>query len=272
MGTLFDLAHCRIQVELAQRMWAVREAHAVYRPRFPQKDPFYRIFNEHFQHYTHIHEERFAAKSGHLRPIIAKSVEEFLDCGLLHGGFARIRCPSCHQEHLLAFSCQTRNFCPSCQSKRGALLAEKLSSDVFYDVPHRHIVFTIPKVLRGIFERERKLLGILSKSAFDATAKVLAQITIDKDARCGFVSSIQTFGSYAANFHPHIHAIVTAGVFSEDGHFIRMREFPTAAIEEVFRKLLLTRLPSGTETVRVIHGVTSELGAFWVFRSCKTPH
>ncbi len=102
------------------------------------------IFNEYFEHYTHIHEERFAAKSGHLRPIVSKSVEEFLDCGLLHGGFARIRCPSCHQEHLLAFSCQTRNFCPSCQSKRGALLAEKLSHEVFYDVPHRHIVFTIP--------------------------------------------------------------------------------------------------------------------------------
>ncbi len=61
-------------------------------------------------------------------------------------------------------------------------------------------------------------------------------------ARCGFVSSKQTFGSFAANFHPHIHAIVTAGVFSKDGDFARIGEFPTLVIEEVFRKLVLERL------------------------------
>lgn len=63
---------------------------------------------------------------------ISKSVEEFLDCGLLHGGFCRIRYPSCQREQLLAFSCQTRNFCPSCP-KRGALFAEKLSEKILLD-------------------------------------------------------------------------------------------------------------------------------------------
>jgi hypothetical protein len=35
--------------------------------------------------------------------------------------------PLLPREYLLAFSCRTRNLCPSCQAKRAALLAEKLS-------------------------------------------------------------------------------------------------------------------------------------------------
>ena len=45
------------------------------------------------------------------------------------GGTPRLRCPACKCEHLLAFFCQTRNFCPSCQAKRAALFAEKLECE-----------------------------------------------------------------------------------------------------------------------------------------------
>ncbi|WP_234981209.1 transposase zinc-binding domain-containing protein [Desulfopila aestuarii] len=39
---------------------------------------------------------------------------KYLECGDLHEGFARIRCPDCHHEYLLAFSCRGRWFYPSC--------------------------------------------------------------------------------------------------------------------------------------------------------------
>jgi len=32
-------------------------------------------------------------------------------------------------------------------------------------VPHRHWTFSIPRVLRGLIERDRKLLGLLSQTA-----------------------------------------------------------------------------------------------------------
>jgi len=41
-------------------------------------------------------------------------VLRYLDCGLFENGFARIRCPECAEEYLLAFSCKTRELCPSC--------------------------------------------------------------------------------------------------------------------------------------------------------------
>jgi hypothetical protein len=79
----------------------------------------------------------------------------------------------CGKEHLLAFSCRTRNFCSSCQAKRSVLFAEKVAAEILAPVPHRHWTFSIPRVLRGLFERERSLLGLLSQTARLATASRL---------------------------------------------------------------------------------------------------
>jgi hypothetical protein len=64
---------------------------------------------------------RFAAKTSSLdssqarsrRGFVDKQVRRYLDCGLFENGFARIRCPECSEEYLLAFSCKTRELCPS---------------------------------------------------------------------------------------------------------------------------------------------------------------
>ena len=62
-----------------------------------------------------------------------------------------------------------------------------------------------------------------------------------KQALPGMVSSIQSFGSFA-NFHPHIHALVTDGLVERGGQFHLLRAFDTKAIEQHFRKLVLDRL------------------------------
>jgi hypothetical protein len=98
--------------------WVISESAPQYRPRHPEQTAVYQLFENHFDSYVRCYEERFEACSGPLRPVVVCSVEEFLACARLQGGFARIRCPKCHAEHLLAFSCRTRNFCASCQAKR----------------------------------------------------------------------------------------------------------------------------------------------------------
>jgi hypothetical protein len=180
----------------------VREPEAVYRPRHPETSSFYRLFEEHFEQYLYAYEERFEPRSGPLRAVVQRSVEAFLACGRLEGGFARLRCASCGGEHLLAFSCQTRNFCPSCQAKRSALYAERLVEELLERVPHRHFVLTMPRAIRGLFERDRSLLSVLSQTAYEAILSCLQALFERKDVRPGVVTSIQTFGSFAANFHP----------------------------------------------------------------------
>ncbi len=136
--------------------WIVAESPAQYKARHPERTAFYRLFETRFDNYLRSYEERFEPRAGPLRPVVARSVEQFLSCGRLQGGFARIRCPKCRAEHLLAFSCRTRNFCASCQAKRSVQFAEKLSADILASVPHRHWTFSLPRVLRGLFEREEE--------------------------------------------------------------------------------------------------------------------
>ena len=75
------------------------------------------------------------------------------------------------------------------------------------------MVFTVPKAVRGLFERDRRLLSLLTRCAHECIQTILREAVDDRCARVGTVASIQTFGSFAANFHPHVHAIITEGAF-----------------------------------------------------------
>ena len=58
-------------------------------------------------------------------------------------GFARIRCPDCAEEYLLAFSCKTRELCPSCAAKRSAATAALSAEEAFEEVGHAQWVLTL---------------------------------------------------------------------------------------------------------------------------------
>jgi hypothetical protein len=225
-----------------RRSGIVAESRSQYNPRHPERSAFYQLFETHFDSYIRAYEERFEPRSGPLRPVVVRSVEDFLSCGRLQGGFARIRCTKCRKEHLLAFSCRTRNFCSSCQAKRSVLFAEKLTGGILAPVPHRHWTFSIPRVLRGLFERERSLLGLLSQTAYASILKSFQALLGRNDARPGCVLSLQTYGAYGANFNPHCHGLVTDGAFSADGEFLPLPSLDASAVREVFRRMLLLRL------------------------------
>ena len=142
----------------------------------------------------------------------------------------------------MAFSCRTRNFCSSCQAKRSVLFAEKLTSEILAPVPHRHWTFSIPRALRGLFERDRKLLALLSQTAYASILQTFQALFDRDDVRPGCVVSLQTFGGYGANFNPHAHALVSDGVFTPEGEFLPLPSLDTATVMEVFRRLLLERL------------------------------
>ena len=110
----------------------------------------YRLFEEHFERYVREYEDRYEAREGSLRKVVPTAVEAYLACGRLRGRLRADPLPELPGGALLAFSCRTRNFCPSCQAKRSALFAEHVVTEILEPVPHRHVVLTIPRVLRGI--------------------------------------------------------------------------------------------------------------------------
>ena len=121
----------------------------VYRPHQPRAPPLYRLLEGHFRELGLVWDDRFVPTHGPWRGVIPKVVDQFLACGLLEHGFARIRCDACAHEYLLAFSCKSRYFCPSCHAKRLARWSLWLDETLLAAVPHRQVVLTLPKRLRA---------------------------------------------------------------------------------------------------------------------------
>jgi hypothetical protein len=137
----------------------------IYRQRHPEHTVFYRVLFHYFERFLGEYEDRFEKEYGYFRPVIQDVVEKYLDCGNPMCGFARIRYPDCWEERLLMFSCKTRGFSPSCHAKRPEEWGEWMWEELLLDVPHRQVVFTVPKMLRLFFRFKRKLLDSLCLSA-----------------------------------------------------------------------------------------------------------
>jgi hypothetical protein len=154
---------------------------SIYRQRNPQSTPYYQCIEEHFEKFEQVYEGRFERQYGFFRPYVRQVIYRYLDCGILHNGFARVRCKDCGHEYLLAFSCKRRHFCPSFHQKRVVEFGEWLCGEVLKAVPHRHFVFSIPKILRKYFLYDRKLLTELSRFSWRALNMFLMESVPQKD-------------------------------------------------------------------------------------------
>jgi len=179
----------------------------VYRPRDPHSSPLYQCVREHY-------DELEAVGAIH-RQVERLVLDRFIDCGDLHKGFARIYCDTCGHDYLLAFSCKTRYFCPSCHQKRMLAYGDWVEDEVLAVVPHRQYVFTVPKLLRPHFHQRYRLGGFCRIVARLLSAAYKEAAPWGKP---GYILFVQTFGDLV-NFHPHIHALVADGVFAESGAF-----------------------------------------------------
>jgi ribosomal protein S27E len=185
---------------------------AIYQPRQPQDTDYYHCVEDYFETFMQEYDNRFARQYGFWRPYIEKVIYRYLDCGDLRHGFARIKCKDCGHEYLLAFSCKRRHFCPSCHQKRVVEFGEWLCIDVLKKVPHRHFIFSIPKILRRYFLYDRKLLAGLSRCAWESMKVFMQHAVSEKEPIPGAVIAVQTFGDFLG-FNPHCHILLTDGCF-----------------------------------------------------------
>ena len=207
---------------------------ARYRARNPRATPLYRLFETHFDEVKGQWEERFERRCGFWRGFVDEQVRRYLDCGLFENGFARIRCPDCAEEYLLAFSCKTRELCPSCAAKRSAATAALLAEEVFEKVGHAQWVFVMPKMLRPYFLHHRELLGGLARAAWETVLELMSEAIGEEAIRPGMVAVVQTAGDLG-NWHPHVHALVSRGGWTQDGEWIPMAFVDEHSAELLFR-------------------------------------
>ncbi len=110
----------------------------IYRSWNPRTSDYFCSVEANFEELEGIWDDRYASRYGYWRPYTLDVIYRYLDCGDLHGGFARVKCKDCGHEFLRAFSCKRRHFCPSCHQKRVIEFGEWLCTEVLESVPHRH--------------------------------------------------------------------------------------------------------------------------------------
>ena len=128
---------------------------------------------------------------------VQREFEEFLQCGRLEHGFLRVRCESCHAEHLVAFSCKRRGFCPSCGARRMAESAALLVDEVLPEQPMRQWVLSFPFQLRFLFASRPEIMGWVLGIVYRVIATHLVKKAghTHQVAKTGAVTLIQRFGS-----------------------------------------------------------------------------
>ena len=204
-----------------------------YRARNPRATLLHRLVESNFDEVRGEWEERFEGRYGFWRGLVDDQVRRYLNCGLFENGFARIQCPECHAECLLAFSCKTRDLCPSCAAKRGAATAALLAEEIMEDVGHAQWVFVMPKMLRPYFLHQRELLGGLARAAWETVLELMVAATSEETLRPGMFAVVQTAGDLA-NWHPHVHALVSRGGWTRHGEWI-----PIPYVDEHAAELLI---------------------------------
>ena len=176
----------------------------------PETTLLYQIVQEYWPEF----EAELASHGRYLPAYVTKEFDEYLKCGRLEHGFLKVRCESCHDEKLVAFSCRKRGFCPSCGARRMADSAALLVDEDLPHQPMRQWVLSVPFPLRFLFASQpavmNKTLGIIYRAiATHLTRKAGYTKTT---AQTGAVTLVQRFVG-ALNLNIHFHMLFLDGVY-----------------------------------------------------------
>lgn len=153
-------------------------------------------------------------------PYVAREFEKFLGCGVLARGFIRLKCDSCSENRLVAFSCKRRGFCPSCCGRRMNDGAAFFVDHVFPQVPVRQWVVSYPIPVRFWMARNPRLitqsLEIFHRALRAHYVRAAKKLGATGQIQTGAVTVIQRFGG-ALNLNVHLHALVLDGVYVVSG-------------------------------------------------------
>jgi hypothetical protein len=199
-----------------------------------------RLFRAHYPDLLSRYDAEFATRLGKFRlPRISSAVQRFLDCGDYTKGIARIQCtnPDCRVEYFRPFSCKVFHLCPSCSQKRTLLFGEYMNEQLLLRLPHRQLVFTIPKVLRVFFRHDSRLHGEISRLIF-RLLRDFASTAAGRPIRCAAVLVFQSAGEFV-RWNPHWHGLFMEGGFDRQGRFVHLPAMDLARMSSCFRQRVI---------------------------------
>ena len=154
----------------------------------------------------------------------------------------RFRCAACGESLFVAFSCKRRGLCPSCDAERTSLTVTRAVDELLPPVGYRQWVLVVPKRIRYFLHHRPELVGVLC-----ATFARAIELHLKRLAKIGApiqIHFVQRFGS-SLNLHPHVHAVVSDGLFEDAPK-------PFGGRQLAFHR---TEAPTGPEVARVAEAV-----------------
>ena len=191
---------------------------------------------------------------------IKASINKFLICRDFKAGFIKYTCTECGHYHTIPITCKSR-LCPSCGFKYSTTWTQKMINDIL-NIPHRHILFTIPEELRAFFSYDRTLLSKLAKAVNEVMKyqfhnmhkKIARKFKVPKSSpnyftnsdivHYGLITVIHTFGR-DLKWNPHIHALVSLGGFTKNFSFKKLDYFHVPSIAGQWKYLVLNIVQNG---------------------------
>jgi len=186
----------------------------------------------------------------HLEPLLAKVREErgkdlpryveqelrrYLRCGLLCHGFARLACPVCREEILVAYACKCRGACPSCSARRMCGTAANLVEHVLPHVPVRQWFLTVPDEVRRVLALRPEALTAENRIFVEEIARWQKGRAVAggiEAGEAGSVTFVQRFDATLGSF-AHFHVLVPDGVFVREDGGLAFHEGPAPSREDI---------------------------------------
>ena len=121
------------------------------------------------------------------------------------------------------------------------LWAERVKKQML-NIPHRHVVMTLPHLLNPLIKRNGKeLLNVLMKTS----AETMKDWIENKySLKAGVISVLHTFGE-KKNYHVHVHMIVTwGGIHKSTGELVEIQSpyVRVSFLQKKFREKFRERL------------------------------
>jgi Putative transposase/Transposase zinc-binding domain len=202
----------------------------------PAWNLFKQIFAEHWDGFKHIY-PRYNTR------YYDSLVDKMLRCGDPEQiGSIEYRCLHCGQgKHVVAMSCKS-SLCLRCAKVYVDHWVSQVSQMLHEGVIYRHIVLTVPAILRQTFyQQSQALLSPFMRCGVTCLDDVLSRVS-GTSLKGGYIVVIQTHGRNG-QYNPHLHVIATSGGWDAEARQWRHLDYvPYPLLRKKWQWHLLTML------------------------------
>jgi hypothetical protein len=203
---------------------------------------FKQIFADHWEAFQHAH-PRY--QTSYYDGLVAK----MLRCGDPDQmGYIAYRCLQCGEgTHRVAMSCKS-SLCLRCAKVYVDNWVSQVSKVLHEGVIYRHIILTVPALLRTTFYRNAAvLLSAFMRCGVTCLDDFFSEVR-GKALRGGYIVVIHTHGRNG-HYHPHLHIIATSGGWDHKAsQWVHLDYLPYPMLRKKWQWYLLTMLRQTVQT------------------------